>query len=59
VSLDALVFEDDEPGPDEELRLHFEAIAGMPAEEKQVVKALLEGMILKHQTKQLVGNLSS
>ena len=31
----------------------------MPPEEKQIIKALLEGMIIKHQTKQLVGNLSS
>jgi hypothetical protein len=28
-------------------------------EERKIVKALLEGMIIKFQTKQMVGNLSS
>jgi len=37
----------------------FEAVSRMPSEEKQMVKALLEGMIVKHQTKQMVGSLSS
>ncbi len=31
----------------------------MPEEEKRIVKALLEGMIVKNQTRQLVGNLNS
>ncbi len=31
----------------------------MPPEGKQIINALLKGMIIKHQTKQLVGNLSS
>ncbi len=31
----------------------------MPEEERQIVKALLEGMILKYQTKQMVKGLSS
>jgi len=58
-SLLYLVFEGGERGPDENLTLQFEAISRMPPEEKQIIKALLEGMIIKHQTKQLVGNLSS
>jgi len=48
VSADVLVFGADERGPDGDLRLQFEAIA---PEEKQVIKALLEGMILKHEAK--------
>lgn len=59
ISLDSLVFEDRERGPDEDLRLQFEAVSRMPSEDKRVVKALLEGMIVKYQTKQLVGGLSS
>lgn len=59
ISLDTLVFENDERGPDEDLRLQFEAVSRMPPEDKRIVKALLEGMIIKHQTKQLVGGLSS
>lgn len=58
VSLDELVFEEGERGPDEDLRLQFEAISRMPDEEKKIIKALLEGMILKHQTKLMVSNLS-
>jgi len=58
VSLDELVFEEGERGPDEDLRLQFEAISRMPPEEKRIVKALLEGMIIKHQTRQMVSGLS-
>lgn len=58
VSLDTLVFEDRERGPDDDLRLQFEAVSRMPDEDKRIVKALLEGMIVKYQTKQLVGGLS-
>ena len=48
VSLDELVFEDAERGPDEELRLQFEAITRFTPEEKKVAKAVLESLILKH-----------
>lgn len=59
VNADLLLFDKNERGPDEELRLQFETITRMPKEDKQVIKALLEGMILKYQTKEMVGNLSS
>lgn len=58
ISLDELVFEEGERGPDDDLRLQFEAITRMSPEEKKIIKALLEGMIIKHQTKQMVSNLS-
>ncbi|VAV87007.1 hypothetical protein MNBD_ALPHA08-1090 [hydrothermal vent metagenome] len=58
ISLDELVFEEGERGPDEDLRLQFEAISRMSPEEKKIIKALLEGMIIKHQTQQMVSNLS-
>jgi transcriptional regulator with XRE-family HTH domain len=51
VSADVLIFGADERGPDGDLRLQFEAISKFGAEEKQVIKALLEGMILKHEAK--------
>jgi len=51
VTTDELVFDKDERGPDEELRLQFEAISRFDPEEKKIVKALLEGMILKHEAK--------
>lgn len=48
VSLDTLVFEDNERGPDEELRLQFEALSQFSLEEKKIAKAVIEGLILKH-----------
>lgn len=59
VSLDELVFEEGERGPSDDLRLQFEAVSHMPEDERRIVKALLEGMIIKYQTRQMVGNLSS
>jgi hypothetical protein len=37
--------------PDGDLRLQFEAISKFVADETKVIKALLEGMILKHEAK--------
>lgn len=49
VGLDDLVFGEHERGPDEDLRLQFEALTAMLPEEKQVAKAVLEAMIMKSQ----------
>ena len=51
VSADVLIFGVDERGPDGDLRLQFEAISKFAPDEKKVIKALLEGMILKHEAK--------
>ena len=51
VSADVLIFEKDERGPDEELRLQFEAISRFDPEDKKVVRTVLDGLILKHQAK--------
>ncbi len=59
VSLDQLVFDEGERGPSEDLRLQFEAVSHRPDEERRIVKALLDGMIVKYQTRQMVSNLSS
>lgn len=59
VTIDSLVFGEGERDPSDDLRLQFEAVSRMPEDEKRIVKALLEGMIVKYQTKQLVGGLSS
>jgi transcriptional regulator with XRE-family HTH domain len=48
VSADMLIFDKDERGPDEELRLQFEALCQFSPEEKRVAKTLLESLILKH-----------
>ena len=59
VTIDSPVFGPQERGPDEALRLQFEAVSHMPPEEKRIVQALLEGMIVKYQTKQMVSGLNS
>ena len=41
VSLDSLVFEEGERGPDEDLRLRFEALSQLDSNERMVVKELL------------------
>jgi transcriptional regulator with XRE-family HTH domain len=51
VSADMLLFGKDERGPDEDLRLQFEAVSRFDEEEKRVVRSLLEGMILKHEAR--------
>ena len=51
VSADKLIFDENERGPDDDLRLHFEAVSKLTPEEKRTVKELLEGMILKHEAK--------
>ena len=54
VSADELIFGKDERGPDEDLRLQFEAISQFDEEDKELARGLLEGLILKHQAKQSV-----
>ena len=51
VTADELIFEKNERGPDEDLRLQFEAVSRMNSAEKRVVKELIEGMILKHEAR--------
>ena len=51
VSADTLVFEDTERGPDDELKLQFEAVSQFDPDEKQIVKALLDSLILKHRAR--------
>lgn len=58
VSLDGLVFDEGERGPDDEFRLRFEALSQLDAQERAVVKELLDGMLLKHQAKRLAVSAS-
>ncbi len=48
VSTDWLLFEDAERGPDEDLKLQFEAMNQLTPDEKAVARAVLEGLLLKH-----------
>lgn len=49
VSADELIFDENERGPQDDLRLQFEAVSKFTAEEKRVIKSVLEGLILKHE----------
>jgi transcriptional regulator with XRE-family HTH domain len=51
VSADELLFDETERQPSDDLKLQFEAVSRFPDEEKKIIKALLEGMILKHEAK--------
>lgn len=54
VPLDDLVFDPRERGPKgERLTLLFEAVASLPDDEQRVVQAVLDGLIVKHRTRQL------
>ncbi|WVV48401.1 hypothetical protein THH46_04175 [Pseudomonas sp. NA13] len=44
-----MLFETDERGPDDRLRYQFEAISRMPMEEQELVRGLLDAVIVKHQ----------
>lgn len=49
VSADSLLFDDHERGPDDDLRLQFEAITRLNDDERQTVKRVLEGLLLAHE----------
>ena len=54
VSADELIFDKDERGPDDDLRLQFEAVSAFDDEDKAVARTLLESLILRHQSKRWV-----
>jgi transcriptional regulator with XRE-family HTH domain len=51
VSTDSLVFDDGERGPDDELRLAFEATMNLDPDERAMLKQLIEAVLLKHEAK--------
>ena len=53
-SLDELVFDDTERDPVGDLKLRFEQIQQMSPDDQAAIKSILDGMILKHQTKQTI-----
>ena len=54
MSADALLFGEDTRGPDDELRLQFEALAQLDPDEKAVVQSVLEGLLLKHDARRWI-----
>lgn len=51
VSTDELIFDAEERGPDDELRLQFEALSRFSPEEKRIARELLDSLILKHEAR--------
>lgn len=56
VSADELLFDKDERNPDQDLMLQFEKVSQMSDDDKTIIKALLDGMIIKFQTEQMLNN---
>jgi transcriptional regulator with XRE-family HTH domain len=54
VSADELIFDKDERGPDEDLRLQFEAVSAFDEEDKAVARTVLDSLILRHQSKRWI-----
>jgi len=52
VSADALLFDEDERGPGDEMRLQFEALSRLDDRELEVVREVLEGLLIKHDAEQ-------
>jgi hypothetical protein len=59
VSLDALVFEDAERGPDEALKLKFEAVRQFDPDERKIAEGVLDSLINNHQAKRLFAKQST
>lgn len=53
VTTDELIFDAAERGPDETLRLQFEAVRQFDDEDRLIAIGVLEGLMLKHQAKQI------
>jgi transcriptional regulator with XRE-family HTH domain len=53
VSADDLVFEADERGPGDNLKMQFEEVSRFDAEDLQAARTLLGGLILQHHAKKL------
>jgi transcriptional regulator with XRE-family HTH domain len=51
VSADELLFAKDERGPDEDLKLQFEAVSRFDPESKKVVQQVLDSMILQQEAR--------
>lgn len=51
---DMLLFDEQEREPPEDFILQFEALAKLNAEDKKAVRAMIDGMLIRHQAKKLM-----
>ena len=54
VSADVLLFDEGERGPADDLRLQFEAAQRLDEDERNALKTVIEGVLLKHDAKRWV-----
>jgi transcriptional regulator with XRE-family HTH domain len=54
VSGDTLLFDEDERKPPADFVLQFEALTKLSAEDKKAVRAMIDGMLIRHQAKTLM-----
>jgi len=54
VTTDQLIFEEGERQPDDSLTLLLEGITRLDPDEKHVIREMVEGILLKHQARQLI-----
>lgn len=59
VSTDALVFDTDERGPSDDLRLTFEATQRLDPDERTTVRQLIEAILLRHEARRLTQQSAS
>ncbi len=45
------MFEKNERGPEEDLKLQFEAVSRLDPEEKKVIRSVIESIILRHEAR--------
>ena len=51
ISLDDLVFGENQRGPNDDLKLQFEAVSELEDEDKMIIREVLEGLIIKYQAR--------
>lgn len=54
VKADELLFDASERGPEDDLSLQFEAVARLDPDEKRLIKELIEGILIKHESRRWI-----
>jgi transcriptional regulator with XRE-family HTH domain len=53
---DMLLFDEDERKPPEDFMLQFEALAHLGTEDKKAIRAMIDGMLIRHQAKKFINS---
>jgi len=56
VTADKLIFDEDERGPSDDLRLQFEAVSSMNDEEKKIITSLIDAYVKKLRLEELAAS---